>query len=355
MISRMILEPRKWKWFLNGATLFFLLTAVLTMPCPGYGQTAGPLVLKGRIALSDVSGRIDHMSVDFARKRLFVAAVENHTVEVIDIQLRKRIHTIQGLPEPQGLYYDSSSNRLFVACGLDGTVRIFDATTFRPLSTVKFPDDADNIRYDPRHKHLIVGYAGAKQLRNRNTGSGGLGILDPSGRKLGNIIVDAHPESFQLDKQGERLYVNVPERKEIEVIDLANSAVVTHWPIASGENNFPMALDETHHRVFIACWNPPRLVVLDDAGGKEITNTEIAGKSDDIFYDRASGRIYVLTAQGALDVIQQKDADHYERIARYTTPAGTQTGLFVPQWGELFAATRKTGDQASEVLIYKAQ
>lgn len=355
MIGRMTFQFRNRNRFPKWVTRFSLLAVWLTLCSPSYGQTSGPLRLEGSIALPEVSGRIDHMSVDLARKRLFVAAVENHTVEVIDIQLRRRIHTIHGLPEPQGIYYDPSSNRLFIACGLDGTVRIFNATTFRPISTVKFPDDADNIRYDSRRAHVIVGYAGAKQLRNRNSGTGGLGILDPSGRKLGKIDVDAHPESFQLDKQAKRLYVNVPERKEIEVINLANAAVVSSWPVASGDSNFPMALDETHHRLFVACWNPPRLVVFDSEAGKEITGTGIAGKSDDIFYDEARSRIYVLTAQGALDVVQQKDADHYERIARYTTPAGTQTGFFVPQWGELFAATRKAGDQASEVLIYKAQ
>ena len=115
------------------------------------------------------------------------------------------------------MFYDGSSNRLFVACSLDGVTKIFDGTTFRSLASVKFPDDADNIRYDSRSKYVIVGYAGAKQLRKRQKGTGGLGFLDPNGKRTGDIVIDAHPESFQLERSGSNLFVNVPEKKEIEV------------------------------------------------------------------------------------------------------------------------------------------
>src|SRR6266571_3911191 len=85
-------------------------------------------------------------------------------------QSSRRVRTISDLAEPQGVFYDASTNRLFVACGLDGTTKIYDGTTFQLLKTVKFPDDADNIRYDARNRHVIVSYAGAKSLRKREEG-----------------------------------------------------------------------------------------------------------------------------------------------------------------------------------------
>jgi DNA-binding beta-propeller fold protein YncE len=318
------------------------------------GQAPSALSLETRIPLANVKGRIDHFSVDVKGQRLFVAAVANHTLEVIDLKAGKQVHTITDLAEPQGVFYDASTDRLFVACALDGTVRIFDGTTFNLLMTVKFPDDADNIRYDSRHKSVIVGYAGAKQLRKRAEGTGGLGFLDSNGKKTGDIVIDAHPESFQLEKSGTRLFVNVPDKKEIEVIDAAKHTVLARWPVTSAENNFPMALDEVHHRLIVGCATPPQLLVFDTETGKQVTSGEIAGGSDDLFYDSARSRIYVLTTAGSLDVFQQKDPDHYDRIASYPVPPHTQTGLFVPEWGKLFAAAPQQGEQSAEVRVYQA-
>jgi hypothetical protein len=251
------------------------------------------------------------------------------------------------------VFYDASTNRLFVACALDGVTKIFDGTTFKVLATVKFPDDADNIRYDARGKGVIVGYAGAKQLRKREEGTGGLGFLDSNGKKTGDIVIDAHPESFQLEEAGTRLFVNVPEKKEIEVIDAVKHTVLARWPVTS-QNNFPMALDETHHRLFVGCWMPPRVLVFDTETGQEVAASEIAGSTDDLFFDSRRGRVYVFTSQGLLEVFQQKDPNHYDRIARYPTPPHTQTGLFVPEWGKLFAAVQKQGEQSAEVRVYQA-
>jgi DNA-binding beta-propeller fold protein YncE len=330
-----------------------LLATLVVFSAPAVGQEPQVLSPHSKIPLTNVKGRIDHFSVDVKGQRLFVAAVANHTLEVIDLQSGKQVHTITGLAEPQGVFYDASTNRLYVACALDGTTKIYDGTTFRLVGTVKFPDDADNIRYDARSKSIIVGYAGAKALRNREEGTGGLGFIDSAGRKTGEVLIDAHPESFQLEKTGTRLFVNVPDKEEIEVVDVPTREVVARWPVTSAKDNFPMALDEAHHRLFVGTRTPPRLLVFDTDSGKEIASAEIAGSSDDLFYDSARERIYVLTSQGAIEVFQQRDANHYDHIARINTPAHTQTGLYVPEWGKLFAAVPNQGDQGAEIQVFE--
>ena len=332
------------------SAVFSLLAVASTR---AVGQEKEVLSLESHIPLPSVKGRIDHFSVDVKGQRLFVAAIENHTLEIVDLKSGQRVHTITDLAEPQGVFYNPMTSHLFVACGLDGVTKVFDGATFQVLATVKFPDDADNIRYDPRSKGVIVGYAGAKQLRKREEGTGGLGFIDSSGKKTGDIVIDAHPESFQLEKSGSRIFVNVPEKKEIEVIDAAKRTVLTRWPV-SAEDNFPMALDEANHRLFLGVWKPPQLLVFDTQTGKQVAAGEIAGKTDDLFYDAVRHQVYVLTSVGYLEVFEQKDADHYERIARYPTPAGSQTGLFVPEWGKLFVAVRAQSGQNAEVLIYQA-
>jgi DNA-binding beta-propeller fold protein YncE len=318
------------------------------------GQQSSALSLKTRIALSNVDGRMDHFAVDVKGQRLFVSALGNHSAEVLDLQAGQRVRTLSDLAEPQGQLYDASTNRLFVATG-DGVTRIYDGTSFQLLETVKLSDDADNIRYDTHSRTVVVGYGGEKALRGRPEGSGALAFLDSNGKQSGEIVVDAHPESFQMEKNGTRVFVNVPDKKEIEVADVVKKIVQGRWPTTAATTCFPMALDEAHHRLFTGCRTPARLLVFDTASGKTVASPEIVADTDDLFYDAARNRIYVIGGQGFIDVLQQRDADHYDRIVRYPTPPGTRTGLFVPEWGKLFAAVPHRGEQRSEILVYEAK
>ena len=324
-------------------------------------QESQVLLLKSSVELPNVKGRIDHFSVDLKGQRLFMAGVGDNILEVIDLQAGKLVRTLTDLAEPQGVYYDAATNRLYVACGGDGLTKIYDATTFQVLGTVKFPDDADNIRYDARSKNVIVGYAGAKELRKRTEGTGGLGFIDSSSGKLTQqVVIDAHPESFRLEEKGTRIFVNVPDNKEIEVVDAEKGAILARWPVTTSKNNFPMSLDEAHHRLFVGAWTPPRLLVFDTETGKEVAALEVGSKGvvngnmDDLFYDSARGRIYVLNGLGSIDVFRQKDADHYDRVASLPTPPGSRTGLFVPELGTLFVGVLKQGDKNAEVRVYQA-
>jgi DNA-binding beta-propeller fold protein YncE len=235
------------------------------------------LTLKGRIPLANVNGRMDHMGIDVKGQRLFAAAYDNHTLEVIDLQAGRQVHTIADLIQPQAAYYDPSTNRLFVPSGGDGTVKSFDGGTFQLLQTVKLSSDADNVRYDARGKHVIVGYGGEKSLygqvaRAQGQKDGALALIDPAtGETTVQIATDGHPESFQLEKSGTRIFINVPDKKEILVADLVNNSVLAHWALPACTDNFPMALDETHHRLFVACRGPASLLVLESPIGDQET------------------------------------------------------------------------------------
>ena len=201
----------------------------------------------------------------------------------------------------------------------------------------------------------MVGYGGEKALRSRPQGSGALAFLDASGKQTGEIVVDAHPESFQLEKIGTRVFVNVPDKSEIQVADVPKKTILNRWPTTAARTCFPMALDEAHQRLFAGCRNPARLFIVDTSTGKTVPSPEIVGDTDDLFYDAARSRVYIIGGQGFIDVLQQKDADHYERVARYPTPPGTRTGLFVPEWGKLFAGVPHRGEQGCEIRVYEAK
>jgi DNA-binding beta-propeller fold protein YncE len=271
----------------------FLIILVATAAV-GNAQQAAPLRLVETIPLPNVEGRIDHFGVDVEGHRLFVSGLGNNTVEVLDLSAGKRVQSMGGLAEPQGILYVPEFDEIFVANARDGKCRILDGRSFQPIGTVDFGDDADNIRYDRAAKLVYVGY-----------GDGALGIIDPkNGRQLGDIKLEGHPESFQLEALGSRIFVNVPTAGHIAVIERASRAVVAKWPLGAGRDNFPMTLDEANRRLFVTCRKPPEVLAFDTTSGKQIASLPVVGDADDMFYDSSHHRIYVSGGEGFLSVLE---------------------------------------------------
>src|SRR6266481_3788469 len=197
------------------SSLLGLLAATIVALSSAYAQNTSPLHLEKEIPLPGVEGRIDHFSADVPGQRLFVAALENRTVEVLDIRKGERSAEIKELSEPQGLYYSAQNGELYVASGGDGTLRIYDGTSLTLRQTLEFGNDADNVRYDGRSGQILVGF-----------GSGGLGLVDASGQKVGTIPLSSHPESFQVEEEGSRIFVNVPREFAFE---RTKHTVIAKW------------------------------------------------------------------------------------------------------------------------------
>lgn len=306
-------------------------------------QANEPLKLEKTIQLPDVQGRIDHMSIDVKGQRLFVSALGNHTLEVIDLKAGKRTNTIPGLQEPQGALYVPGSDRLYVASSKDGTVKIFDATQLKLLKTVDYGDDADNLRYDSSRERVYVGF-----------GDGALGKLDSDGQKIGEIKLDSHPESFQLEKNSARIYVNLPKSRKIAVLDREKGTVLTTWGTGMSFNNYPMALDEQNHRLFVVTRLPARLLVIDTSSGKIVQTLSAVGDCDDVFYDQSRKHIYASGGEGAISVFEQQDADHYKETARIPTVKGARTSFFSPDLGRIYLAVRRQGSSPAMIQVFQA-
>jgi DNA-binding beta-propeller fold protein YncE len=301
--------------------------------------------LKQTIALSGVEGRIDHFDFDAAGERLFVCALGNNTLEVVDLNKGERIHTIGGLGAPQGVAFVPERNRLLVANDKGGVCNIYDANSFQLIGKVNFADDADNMRYDSASKRIYVGF-----------GSGGIGIINAvDGKQVGSIKLAAHPEAFELERQGHRIFVNVPTARHVAVIDRDKNEVIATWKTDGAFGNFPMALDEANHRLFVGCRLPSKLVVLDTASGKTVTSVGISGDPDDIFYDSKRHRVYVICGAGKIDIIDQTDANTYKALAKINTADGARSGLFVPERDALFVAVPHRGSQRAEIRRYQIE
>jgi len=318
------------------------LVFMLAMGCQAKAETTDALKPARAVPLEGVEGRIDHLAYDAGNDRLYVAALGNNTVEVIDAKAGKRVARIEGPKKPQGVAVLPETGRVVVASGDDGKCRFYDDAQ-KLLGTVDGLDDADNVRYDPAAKLVYVGY-----------GDGALAVIDPQKMaKVADIRLDGHPESFQLEANGNRIFVNVPTAKHVAVVDRAKRAVVAKWPVEVAGNNFPMSLDEADHRLFVACRSPAKLLVLDAGDGRVVQTLDCAGDADDVFYDAANRRVYVSGGEGVVSVIRQTDADHYRPLGRTTTAAGARTALFVPAKHTLYVAVPHRGGQAAELRPFK--
>lgn len=310
-----------------------------TMP-----TTSNLFQLVQTIPLSNVSGRIDHMDIDLAGQRLFVAEIENNSVDIIDLKSGQRIHTITGLNEPQGVIFVPKSKWLFVSNGGDGTVRIFDSDTLHLVKTIYLSSDADNMRYDPSQNIIYVGY-----------GNGAIGLINATNGKLvDSIRLDGHPESFQISvKSSPRIFVNVPDDNSIEVIDSQKLDVAAKWPNEGASDNYPMALDEDNHRLFVAYRQPPQLFVINTDSGKPIEKFDTVGGADDVYYDSKNEQVYVTGWGGYLQVISQQDANHYKEVAMMPTAQGGGTSLLVPQSNLLYIAVPDYSGQGAKIEAYE--
>jgi DNA-binding beta-propeller fold protein YncE len=304
-----------------------------------------PLQLQQTIPLPGVEGRIDHFAFDAGADRLFVCALGNNTVEILDLRKGERVHTISGLGAPQGVAFVPELNRLLVANDKGGVCNIYDANSFQVIGKVDFADDADNVRYDSASKQIYVGF-----------GSGGIGVINAvDGKQVGSIKLAAHPEAFELERQGHRIFVNVPTARHVAVIDRDKGEVIATWKTDGAFGNFPMALDEANHRLFVGCRLPSKLVVLDTASGKTVTSVGISGDPDDIFYDSKRHRVYVICGAGKIDIVDQTDANTYKALAKINTADGARSGLFVPERDALFVAVPHRGSQRAEIRRYQIE
>jgi DNA-binding beta-propeller fold protein YncE len=321
-------------------------------------QSAKPLVLTEAIPLEEIKGRFDHFASGGGR--LFISALGSNSVVVINTGGRTLERTITGVPDPQGEAYSPEANEIFAASG-GGKVYIFDGTTYELKTTVDFAGGADNLRYDAATKRVYVGCG-------NNEKTGAIATIDAmtNQRTDEEYKLGGEPESFQLEKEGPNIYVNLPDSKQIAVINRTTKAI-KKWPLTV-EGNFPMALDEADHRLFVGTHQPPRLAVFDTAAGRMIAALPSVQDTDDLYYDAAYKRIYMPGGEGFIYVFQMHDPDRYTLLAKIPTVLGARTaghfGVAAPTgptrvpgkgFDRLYLAVPVHGREPAEIRIYTAQ
>jgi DNA-binding beta-propeller fold protein YncE len=288
-------------------------------------QTAPSLTLQRTLALPGVTGKFDHFAYDSVGNRLFAAAAGNHSVEVIDLSSGKVVESLAGLGKPHGLAWIGETRRLFASDGVQGDLKIYDGAPLKPLKSIALSDDADDMVYDAKTKLLYVGHGGSPAHPAM------IAVVDTTNQTLvTNLPVATHPEGLEIDQANDRIFVNIADAAEVAVIDGATHTRSATWKLTRAKDNVPLAYDDEHQVLFVACRTPARLLVLDGKSGQELADLPTDAGADDIFYEIDGSK-----------KVRALGVTH--------TSAGAKTGLLVPSQQALYVGV--PGEQAA-IMVY---
>ncbi len=283
------------------------------------------------------------MSVDAGRMRLFAAAPTNTTLEIIDLKTGKPWRTLAG-EKPAAARYAPEFDQLYVPRGQ--SLYIYDGKTYGVIVSIDLGSNLDELQYDARTRRLYVGCMSADKT--------GIAVISiPDGKLLGKISLPDKPQGFAVEHEGDRIFANMPDLRQVAVMDAEKRVLLTTWQLDPGLANMPMGLDEAHHRLLVGTRHPAQLLVLDTDTGKTVARIDTNSDADDLFYDAANRRVYVSCGEGFVAVVEQRDADHYRLLARVPTVAGARTSAFSAELNSLYVAVPRRGDHPAELRVFK--
>jgi WD40 repeat protein len=344
----------------------FCVGVLAASSVPALGQDKPALRLVQTIPLPGVSGRLDHMAVDLEKSRLFLAAVANGTLEVVDLNAGKVINSLSGMKDTQDAFFlGGNFNKLYVS-SLDGTLRIYQGETFRLIQSLKLEPDPNRLLYDPATDLIYFGYGG------QNAGFDTyerVGIMQAKPGALSDQFVadmiaptyrPGHLADLAMEDDG-KLLVCDSRADLIFQFETHKRELIKSWP-AHGDGAADMSLDRVRHRLFVGTRIPPEMTVYDSLSGREIASLAGPETIDGVYYDPKLSRIYVSggrwygtpeASAGWVYAYQQKGADHYELISKIKTRPGSGTSLFVPRLNRLYVASQAIGDQEAAILVFE--
>jgi hypothetical protein len=329
-------------------------------------QEKQALKLVRTIPLPAVTGRLDHMGVDLEKKRLFVAAVTNNTLEVVDLTGGKVIKSVIGMKDTQdALFLGGTFNKLYVSSN-DGHVRVYQGETLGLVHDFKIAPDPNRLFYDPATDLIYFGHGG------QNAGFDAYGLVGILQAKRGagydQLVADmiaptprpGHLAELVMDDNG--ILLACDSRADlIYQFDTRKRELIKSWS-AKGDGAADMALDRSRHRLFVGTRMPPQMTVYDSLSGQEIQSLPAPETMDGVHYDTKLQRIYMTggrwygtpeASPGWIYVYQQKDPDHYDVISKIKTRPGSGTSLWVPQLNAFYVASQAIGDQKPAVLVFE--
>jgi len=327
------------------------ICAFFALAAPALGQEHPPLRLVAKIPVPHMTGTWDHLTADVKGKRVFIAAQDDHKVEVVDLKTLKHIRSIEGgFNRPQGLFYVPSMKKLVVTSGRNGTFKVLDGDSFEVVKTIQLSMGADLMEYDKKSRYLYVDHGG----KDSNRGPGKVGVINAATWELvGNIDTDFRPAAMVLEEKGSRLFVCLPGLNGVGVIDRRKQQLVSRLQAPGTERPVAVALDEVNHRLFAGTRSPNKFIVFDPDTGKIVQTLDSVGGISGMFFDPATKRVYVSGLDGVCEIYQEVDADHYKSLGKLPIRALAGTSLLIPELKRYIVAVPPYEKEQGEIWVYE--
>jgi DNA-binding beta-propeller fold protein YncE len=316
--------------------LLVILFFVLIMPQARAGDQP-PLKLIATTSLPELVGDLEFFAPDLKSDRLFLCAENSGTVEVFNLHSGKRLHTIKGFGNPHDIVYLPAQNKLVVSDGGDdfGWAYLVDAADYKIVDKIKLPADTDEAVFDPADGYFYIESSSGEPGGKTHL----LNIIDTKSFKLvGTISLPGRAsEAMAVDHAGNKLYINNTGTSEVLVVDLRSHDILSKLTLPGASHLNGLALDKANHRVFSATRQPAQFWVLDTDTGKIVATMPCTEYNDHMIFDAARKRIYI-TGTDKASVIDQKDADHYVKVADVPTAYRAKTSIFIPELNRIYIA-----------------
>jgi DNA-binding beta-propeller fold protein YncE len=272
----------------------------------------------------DKPGGFDHAAVHGPRGRLYVAHTANDAVDVIDCATNTYLRSIPRLGGVAGALVSEEHDLVFTSNRAESTVGMFPPDQEEALVKVKVGLRPNGLAYDASRRLLLAANVGDPARPAFFTVSA---VDVPTRAMIADVPVLGRTRWVVFDAESACFYVNIADPPQIAVIEAAKPGFVARTFSVPAAGPHGLDLDAATHRLFCAC-DGKTLVVLDSRSGAILTQAELAGVPDVIFFNPERRHLYV--AIGEPGLIEVFETNHMRRLETVRTEAGAHTLGFDP-------------------------
>jgi len=251
----------------------------------------------------------DYLLADAAAKRLYVS--HNAEVVVIDMATDKVVGRIADTPGVHGIAV--GAGKVFTSNGREAKVSVVDPKALATLSKIDSGGaNPDAITFDAKKGEVWV---------FNHTGMSATQIEAATGKVLATIALTGTAETGQSDGAG-KVFVNIEDKDQIDVIDVAAKKVQASWPVAPGSEPTGMAYDAASHRLFVGAGKV--MIMMDSTNGKVVANVPICAGTDSTWYDSGTKLAFSSCRDGKITVAKV-EGDKMTVVQTIETSPGSKT------------------------------
>jgi hypothetical protein len=274
-------------------------------------------------------GGWDYVRVDEANNRVLVA----HGSSVLAFDIATKAVT-PGLAAGLMLHDPMPVNggaELLVTNGGTAEAVFFNAKTGAEVARVKTGIGPDAAAFDAHSGLVLV----------MNHRGGDITLIDPKAHKaVGTIVVGGDLEAAVVDGSG-RAFVNVENKNEIVVLDLAGRKVVTRYPLAGCDGPTGLVYDAADKQLIAAC--DGATVVADAASGKIVATLATGKGADGIAFDARQHLAFVPAGRDGTLAVVAVGKGKASIVDTVKTQVSARTIAIDPRNGRLYLPAAEFG------------